>query len=164
MALRTNKADENTGNTFDFEETLSHRIITTARRISRVVTSHYGDAFDLTPAELAVLGAVGRAGALSPSAIADTIAFDKVRVSRASATLEARGLVRRSADPKDGRGRVLRLTRRGQTIHAKVGPVAHDLETELLRGLGRTDMTVFIRVLAKLNTTLDEFERDQAGG
>ena len=55
----------------------------------------------------------GRFGTLSPSAVGEATAMDKVKVSRAAASLVARGLLRQTQDPHDGRGRLLRLTRKG---------------------------------------------------
>ena len=43
--------------------------------------------------------------------------MDKVKVSRAAASLVARGLLRQTQDPRDGRARLLRLTCRGATAH-----------------------------------------------
>ena len=52
-----------------------------------------------------LLAAVGRQGVMSPTEAVDRTAMDKVKVSRAAASLVSRGLLRQSRDPEDGRGR-----------------------------------------------------------
>ena len=77
--------------------------------------------------------------------------MDKVKVSRAAAALVARGLLRQSADPNDGRGRLLRLTRKGASVHDGVVPIARELEASLVQGLGRTEWQALNRALVRLN-------------
>ncbi len=76
--------------------------------------------------------------------------MDKVKVSRAAASLVARGLLRQSQDPDDGRGRLLRLTRKGATTYASIKPMAREIETTLSAGLSRTEWNALHKALAKL--------------
>ena len=77
--------------------------------------------------------------------------MDKVKVSRAAASLVARGLLRQSQDPDDGRGRLLRLTRKGNTLYTSAGPSARDVEATLAAGLTKTEWNALQRVLGKLS-------------
>lgn len=161
MTLKTTKddADTNADKAFHLEQYLPHQIMITARRVSRMMTDRYATEFNLSVAELSVLSAVGRNGSLSPTAIAEQTSMDKVRVSRASASLVAQGMLRQSRDPSDGRGRLLRLTKRGTGIHNGVVPVVRDAEAELIAGLGKTELAALTRALNKLSARLDTIEQ-----
>ena len=81
--------------------------------------------------------------------------MDKVKVSRAAQSLVAKGLVRQSPDPSDGRGRLLRLTRKGTTTHARMVPIATKTEALLFDDLSRAELAMLDRVLTKLTTRLE---------
>lgn len=101
--------------------------------------------------EWRLLAAVGRYTVLSPTTAGERTAMDKVKVSRAAASLVARGLLRQTQDPDDGRGRLLRLTRKGATAYATVAPVARDIEAELAPGLTKTEWHALHKALGKLS-------------
>jgi DNA-binding MarR family transcriptional regulator len=90
--------------------------------------------------------------------------MDKVKVSRAAASLSARGLLRQSQDPRDGRGRLLRLTRKGVNTHNGVIPLARELEATLAEGLSRNEWAVLNRALIKLSQHVDMIEGPDTGG
>lgn len=144
---------------FELGEFLPHRIAVTARRVNRVLSDRYEKAFKLTVTELSVLTVVGQAGRLSPSLIADQTSMDKVRISRATSVLAGRGLLRQTKDPQDGRGRVLRLTKKGQSVYENTAAVARDVEAALVEHFGKADLAAFNRVLSRLNAALDGLEQ-----
>jgi DNA-binding MarR family transcriptional regulator len=76
--------------------------------------------------------------------------MDKVKVSRAAAALVGRGLLRQSQDPQDGRGRLLRLTRKGTTVFATIAPTARSIEADLAAGVTRAEWNTLQRTLGKL--------------
>ncbi len=76
--------------------------------------------------------------------------MDKVKVSRAAASLVSRGLIRQSQDPSDGRGRLLRLTRKGTNLFGQVVPRARALEDALAEGLSRSEWATLGKALGKL--------------
>ena len=79
--------------------------------------------------------------------------MDKVKVSRAAASLVARGLLRQTQDPKDGRGRLLRLTRRGTAVYDGMVPLACELEGQLAEGMSRAEWGALLKALDKLERT-----------
>ena len=93
-------------NDFKLEDFLPYRLSIAANRVSRVFARRYSEHSGLSIPEWRVLATVARFGTVSPSAVGEWTAMDKVKVSRAAAALVARGLLRQSADPRDGRGRV----------------------------------------------------------
>ncbi|HET8995709.1 MAG TPA: MarR family winged helix-turn-helix transcriptional regulator [Acetobacteraceae bacterium] len=144
-----------TSDEFKLEEFLPYRLSVAAHRVSRLFAAQYSEMFDLSIPELRVLATVGRFGAISPSAVGEWAAMDKVKVSRAAGSLVARGLLRQSPHPEDGRGRLLRLTRKGASVQNGVIPLARELEASLSQGLGSTEWRALNRALARLNTHVE---------
>ena len=77
--------------------------------------------------------------------------MDKVKVSRAAASLVARGLLKQAPDPHDGRGRLLSLTRKGVAVHQGVVPLARELEASLSQGFSRTEWAALQKALLRVN-------------
>jgi MarR family transcriptional regulator, temperature-dependent positive regulator of motility len=81
--------------------------------------------------------------------------MDKVKVSRATQSLVAKGLLHQRPDPHDGRSRLLRLTRKGVATHGRFVPLANRLAAELFVGLSRTEIAALTRVLTKITTHIE---------
>ena len=137
---------------FRLEDFLPYRLSVAANRVSRLFARRYSEAYGLSIPEWRVLAIVGRFDTLSPSAVGEWTAMDKVKVSRAAASLVARGLLRQTQDPEDGRGRLLRLTRRGTAVYDGMVPLACELEGQLAEGLSRAEWGALLKTLDKLST------------
>jgi DNA-binding MarR family transcriptional regulator len=136
---------------FRLEEFLPYRLSVAAEVVSRlVVTPHLAKA-GLSMPEWRLLASIGRFGVLSPTAAGEKTSMDKVKVSRAALSLVARGLLRQSQDPQDGRGRLLRLTRKGTASYATVASTARNIEASLTAGLTKGEMSALHKALGKLN-------------
>jgi DNA-binding MarR family transcriptional regulator len=93
--------------TFRLEEFLPYRLAVAAEGVSRMIARQH-----LDPSGLGMmLAAVGRQGVISPTEAVERTAMDKVKVSRAAASLVSRGLLRQNRHSEDGRGRLMRLTK-----------------------------------------------------
>src|ERR1700688_2108767 len=153
------------GDSFRLEDFLPYRLSVAANRVSRLFARRYSQAYGLSIPEWRVLAMVGRFGTLSPSAVGEWTAMDKVKVSRAAASLVTRGMVKQTHDPDDGRGRLLRLTRKGLAVRQGLVPVAHELEEQLAEGLSRTEWGGLLKALDKLTAHIkdvDEVEHEAA--
>ena len=148
---------------FRLEEFLPYRLSVAANRVSRLFARRYSEAYGLSIPEWRVLAMIGRFGTLSPSAVGEWTAMDKVKVSRAAASLVARGLLRQTQDPRDGRGRLLHLTRKGATVYQGVVPLACELEEQLAEGMSRTEWSNLLKALDKLSTHAQGFEGANQG-
>jgi DNA-binding MarR family transcriptional regulator len=135
---------------FRLEDFLPYRLAVAADSVSHLIARHHLARSGLAMPEWRLLAAVGRYGVLSPTAAGERTSMDKVKVSRAAASLVARGLLRQAADPNDGRGRLLRLTRKGSTVFSGVASTASDIETALAPGLTRTEWNALHKALGKL--------------
>jgi DNA-binding MarR family transcriptional regulator len=143
---------------FRLEDFLPYRLSVTSNRVSRLFARRYADAFGISIPEWRVVAVVGRFGTLSPSAVGEQAAMDKVKVSRAAASLVARGLLKQAQDPQDGRGRLLSLTRKGVAVHQGVVPLARELEASVAAGLSRSEWMALQKALVKLNAHVQEVE------
>jgi DNA-binding MarR family transcriptional regulator len=151
------------GQTFRLEDFLPYRLSVASNRVSRLFARRYSEAFGLSIPEWRVIAVVGRFGMLSPSAVGDRTGMDKVKVSRAAASLVARGLLKQATDPQDGRGRLLTLTRKGATVHAGVVPLARELEATLAEGLSKAEWGALQKALARLNAHVQDIEGPEPG-
>jgi len=135
---------------FKLEDFLPYRLSVAAGRVSRLMARQYSDAYGLSIPEWRVLSMVGRFGTLSPSMVGERTAMDKVKVSRATASLVARGMLNQTQDPNDGRGRLLRLTRKGTSVYQGLVPLARELEDKLAEAMSRTEWAALLKALDKL--------------
>lgn len=143
---------------FRLEDFLPYRLCVAANRVARLFSQRYAEKFGLSIPEWRVLSTVGRFGTMTPSAVGEWAAMDKVKVSRAAGSLVARGLLRQLPDPGDGRARLLRLTRKGIALHNDVVPLAQELEDTLAQGMNRTEWLALNRALQRLNTCVHSIE------
>lgn len=148
---------------FRLEDFLPYRLSVAANRVSRLFSRRYSETYGLTIPEWRVLATIARFGTLSPGAVGEWTAMDKVKVSRAAASLVAHGLVRQSPDPNDGRGRRLRLTRKGVSVHEGVVPLARELEATLADGLSRPEWLALNKALSRLNAHVETIEGPDHG-
>ena len=148
---------------FRLEDFLPYRLSVTASSVSRLLSRKYAESYGLSIPEWRVLAMVGRFGVLSPSAIGELTTMDKVKVSRAAASLVAHGLVKQRPDPKDGRGRLLSLTRKGEVVHRGMVPLACEVEKQLADGLSRGELSALLKTLDRLNARILAVNGDGRG-
>jgi DNA-binding MarR family transcriptional regulator len=141
--------------TFRLAAFLPFKLATLSEAIHRVFAESYEETFDLTIPECRALIVIAEFGTLSPTAVGQHAAMDKVKVSRATQSLVTKGLLRQRKDPNDGRARLLRLTRKGVSTHARIVPLATKLESCLFDDLSRAELAALDRVLAKVTTRLE---------
>lgn len=135
---------------FRLEEFLPYRLSVAAESVSRLIARQHLSQTGLSMPECRLLSAIGRFGVLSPTIAGERTSMDKVKVSRAATSLVARGLVKQSQDPDDGRGRLLRLTKKGTGLYNSIPPMARNIEETLSRGLSKNELSSLRGALAKL--------------
>lgn len=149
------KVQEARGAVFSLADFLPYRLAVVTDHVSRVFASRFDERFDLTIAEWRVLAVVAEHETLSPTQVGRHTAMDKVKVSRAAQSLVAKGLLRQSLDPRDGRGRLLRLTRKGLSTHAGMVPLANSINETVFGELNRADAAALARILNKISIHLE---------
>ncbi len=136
---------------FRLEEFLPFRLSVAAESVSHLINRHHLAESGLAMPEWRLLAAVGRFTVLSPTVAGERTEMDKVKVSRAAASLVARGLLKQTSDPADGRGRLLRLTRKGTAVYTGVAQTARAIEGALLPGLTKAEWSALQKGLSKLS-------------
>jgi DNA-binding MarR family transcriptional regulator len=140
---------------FYLSDFLPYKLAVATDSVVRVFEAHYGHSYNLTIAEWRALAVIAEHGTLSPTTVGQLATMDKVKVSRATQSLVSKGLLRQSPDPSDGRGRLLRLTRKGTTIHSGMVPLAERLQAQLFLGFSRSDQLALDRLLQKIITRIE---------
>lgn len=125
---------------FDFRHAPGHLI----RRAHQVSVGIFMEemANDVTPVQFAILNALMEAPGEDQVTLARKVAFDAATFGSVIGRLEARGWVRREADPADRRRKLLRVTEEG---------------ADAARAMRRSVVKVQQRILAPL----DAAEREQ---
>ncbi len=130
------------------EDFLPYRLSILSNRVSRAIAARYVETFDLTIPEWRVIAVLGRRPGLTAKEVAEATEMDKVAVSRAVAKLVESKRVAARADREDARRQILSLTAQGESVHARIAPIALESEQHLLTALSA-------REREQLDTLLD---------
>lgn len=107
--------------------------------------------FGITPAQAAVLMALGRAGTPMPhKALAEAIDADPATTSGLLSRLERDGWLRSSPNPSDGRSRIFELTDQGAAILPRVLGIAAATSRETAAPLTADESAALAQLLGKL--------------
>ncbi|MGQ0532488.1 MAG: MarR family winged helix-turn-helix transcriptional regulator [Caulobacteraceae bacterium] len=117
------------------EDFLPYRLSILSNRVSRAIAARYAKVFDLTIPEWRIIAVLGRRPGLTAKEVAEATEMDKVAVSRAVARLVAAKRVATRADRDDARRQILSLTSQGESVHARIAPIALASEQKLLAAL-----------------------------
>ena len=132
------------------EDFLPYRLSILSNRVSRAIATRYADTFDLTIPEWRIIAVLGRRPGLTAKEIAEATEMDKVAVSRAVARLVASKRVQARADAEDARRQILALTSQGESVHARIAPIALAAEEKLLSTLDARERRALDAVLDRL--------------
>lgn len=126
------------------------QLLRTAERVERTLNRAL-DEIGLSPAKLALLGALVQAGGtLSLGELAQHRSCVKSNITKLVDRLEAEGLAARRDDPADRRGVLAEVTAEGRRLHAAGRRLIDEAETALTTGLAAADVAVLRRVLGDL--------------
>ena len=127
----------------ELENFLPYRLSILAQIVSESLHDLYAEPFGLSVTQWRVMAALGRFAPLTASDVGQRIVMDKVAVSRAVTALLKRRLVERATDRDDRRRATLRLSARGQALHARIVPVALQYERSLHEALSPEEKRTF---------------------
>lgn len=137
-----------------------HDLARFLRRYFAEVAREHG----LTLTQWRALGALAHDDGLSQSALAARIDSDPMTLSTMIERLEARGLVRREADPEDSRAKIVWLTEQAHGLVGDMRALAEKAQAKAFAGISSSERETAIRVLARMRDNLEapEFERQKA--
>jgi DNA-binding MarR family transcriptional regulator len=130
-----------------YETTLfvrDHCLCLHAQRAARALARRFDDALrphGLTNGQFSLLMALNRPEPPPMGPVATVLAMDRTTLTAALKPLERRGLVRVEADPRDRRGRLLRLTPEGRRLLTDAFPIWKETHEKIDRQLSAVDMT-----------------------
>ncbi|MBL8544826.1 MAG: MarR family transcriptional regulator [Hyphomonadaceae bacterium] len=117
------------------EDFLPYRLSILSNRVSRAIAARYAKTFGLSIPEWRIIAVLGRRPGLTAKEVAEATEMDKVAVSRAVAKLVESKRVAARADREDARRQILSLTAQGESVHARIAPIALASEQRLLAAL-----------------------------
>jgi DNA-binding MarR family transcriptional regulator len=105
---------------------------------------------ELTPEQWIVLVQLWTKDGQSQAALSEQTLRDAPTMSRILATMQKNDLVTRVADERDARSKLVKLTKTGKALQAKLVPLAKALVARLERGISERDLETTHRTLAKM--------------
>ncbi|WP_439618763.1 MarR family winged helix-turn-helix transcriptional regulator [Shinella sp.] len=114
------------------------------QRAARALARRFDDALrphGLTNGQFSLLMALNRPEPPPMGPVASLLAMDRTTLTAALKPLERRGLVKVEADPRDRRGRLLRLTVEGRRLLTQAFPTWKETHAKVDQQLSATDMT-----------------------
>ena len=101
----------------------------------------------LTPSQIQALRHIGYHKTMSQQELVEDMGVDKAAVTRLVAGLEAQGYVTRTADPKDGRAKLLQATEAALQVKDDVVALEEAYYSWLLEGLTEEQREAFSQAL-----------------
>src|SRR3954469_6394346 len=109
-----------------------------------------GHGLELTPEQWIVLVQLWEKDGQSQSALSERTLRDRPTMSRILDTMEKGQLIERSVDAHDARSRLVKLTRSGKALQAKLVPVAKQIVARVEHGISERDLETTHRTLARM--------------
>ena len=108
--------------------------------------------FDVTPVQFAILNALIDDPGEDQITLSGRVAFDPATFGSVVGRLEAKGWVKREADPVDRRRKLLWITAEGEAVALQMKRAASRAQVRILGPLDSAERTELMRLLAKLIT------------
>lgn len=105
---------------------------------------------ELTPEQWIVLVQLWTKDGQSQSALSELTLRDPPTMSRILDTMQKSDLVTRVVDEQDARSRLVKLTKTGKALQAKLVPLAKTLVARLEQDISERDLEITHRTLAKM--------------
>ncbi|HUD52851.1 MarR family winged helix-turn-helix transcriptional regulator [Parvibaculum sp.] len=134
-----------TSRTVPYQKTLQvrdHCLCLATQRAARMIARRFDEAFrplGLTSGQFSLLMSLNREAPPSIGSVAALLAMDRTTLTASLKPLTRRRLVSVAVDPKDRRGRLLKLTAAGRALLASAMPVWERTQKEMERLLATPD-------------------------
>jgi DNA-binding MarR family transcriptional regulator len=118
----------------------------------------------LSPVDYFALTRIESSGGIAPGALARELGLTRSSSTGAADRLEEAGLIRRRADPSDGRVVVLTVTAKGRrVVERSLQPILSDCATAIAR-LGDSQRTVVSELVTEIGRALEARAGDTPSG
>jgi len=134
-----------------YDDVIGFVVSQAAYRLARTLGRAIAEAgIDITPREFALINRLHQHGQLNQSMLAEMTYKDKPAVTRMLDRLLARGLVKKLASKEDRRAFQVSLTRKGESVRARIVPLCVDMLENSCRGIKREDLLTTVATLKKI--------------
>jgi DNA-binding MarR family transcriptional regulator len=143
---------------YDYHAAPGHLI----RRAHQLAVSIFAEntaAFEITPVQFAMLNALVDEPGEDQITLAGKVAFDAATSGAVIARLEAKGLLRRDADPNDKRRKLLTATADGEKVVVAMKTAVADVQAQILQPLSSKEADQLTGLLAKLVAGHDDIAK-----
>lgn len=143
-------------NTLPLHQFLTYRLSRVQAKLNAQATRILREASGITLTQWRIIALVGAAGETRLSQLAREAALDKGLLSRNLKGLIEDGVIATRPDESDHRAQVLSLSAKGAEIFERTLPVSRERQRKLRAGLTEEELSVFRRVLDKLEIAAEE--------
>ena len=134
---------------FNFGEAPGH-LIRRAQQLAVAIFMEETAGFDATPVQFAILNALMDDPGEDQITLSGRVAFDPATFGSVIGRLEAKGWVKREADPQDKRRKLLWVTPEGQDVALQMKRAVGRVQTRLLGPLSAAERKQLGALLGKL--------------
>ncbi|MDB5891955.1 MAG: MarR family transcriptional regulator [Polaromonas sp.] len=134
---------------FNFSEAPGH-LIRRAQQLAVAIFMEETSQFDVTPVQFAILNALMDDPGEDQVTLSSQVAFDPATFGSVIGRLEAKGWVRREADPADKRRKLLWTTAEGEKIAMQMKRAVSKAQARIVSPLGAQERAELGRLLTKL--------------
>jgi len=135
---------------------VTSRVLRLSNTLGLYASRRYRDEFGLTLPEWRVLSIIAASEPTTAREVSRILATDKGWVGLSAESLRRRGYVSGSADRRDGRRILLRLTEEGRTLHKAVLAVSQRRQRRLLATLPDGQAELLYQCLDRLQAEADK--------
>ncbi|MFC3052560.1 MarR family winged helix-turn-helix transcriptional regulator [Kordiimonas pumila] len=144
--------------TADMEKFLSYRLSIISRLINRRSTRYFNENYGLTLAEWRALAQIAAGKMNTVKAISEQTFSDKGLISRAITSLEKKGLIEGTPNPKDKRSMEYKLSAVGISIHDEIMPMRMEENALIAEIMTPEELELFKDVLARIQGHLNALD------
>jgi DNA-binding MarR family transcriptional regulator len=140
----------------DIEAYFPFYLGTVSNRWNATSSRMYLERFGLGVGEWRVLASIHALGQASSLQVVNLISMDAGAVSRSTAQLELKGLIRPVAGKFPGRTKPHELTENGNELYSRIAKIALDRENTLLAALTSEERRTLIGLMQKIMSRLED--------
>jgi DNA-binding MarR family transcriptional regulator len=133
---------------------LLHRVSQCAEEIFRAQMQEN----ELTPRQLAVLGAVAEKAGLNQTDIVERTGIDRSTLTDVMRRLSRKGLLERRRTKQDARAYAVELTYAGRRVLRAAVPLAEKIDQQIMAVLSPDERDIFIRLVQSVIAALPKHE------
>lgn len=156
--------DNNEYGSFELSSFFPYLVRVFSQDVANSVKQIYATEYGLSASEWRTLAVLNEFAPLSAKSIVLQSSMDKVKVSRAVASLLKRGFIESHTDPADQRCNLIRLTREGRRVMAHLIPMVKQLEQNMLSGISSEEYQMLLDIMRRVRQdakgSMDQQVRD----